>query len=149
MAALPVERTLRPGSLMTTEMKVDLPVPLRPTRPTFSPAPTTNEASRSRVRSPISMVREEPTIMGRGRGDRGRRVVPGRAPGVPGEVNPTSLPQVGTGPVSGSPDHRVVRTHAGRVGGVSAGGRAVVIRARRCRTMARKANWWIGQSSHQ
>ena len=52
---------------MTTEMKVDLPVPLRPTRATFSPAPTTNEASRSRVRSPISMVREEPTII-RGEG---------------------------------------------------------------------------------
>ena len=37
MAALPVERTLCPGSSMITEMKVDLPVPLRPTRPTFSP----------------------------------------------------------------------------------------------------------------
>ena len=82
MAALPVERTLRPGSSMTTEMKVDLPVPLRPTRPTFSPAPTTKEASRSRVRSPISMVREEPTIMGEGAGrcDRG---VPGTPPGTP------------------------------------------------------------------
>jgi hypothetical protein len=43
----PVERTLRPDASPTsTEMKVDLPVPLRPTRPTFSPAPTTNEASR-------------------------------------------------------------------------------------------------------
>src|ERR1035438_2417585 len=68
MRALPVDRTLRPGSEMTTEMNVDFPVPLRPTRPTFSPAPTTKEASRSRVRSPISMVREEPTIM-RGGGD--------------------------------------------------------------------------------
>ena len=29
--ALPVERTLRPGSSMITEMNVDLPVPLRPT----------------------------------------------------------------------------------------------------------------------
>ena len=46
-------------------------MPLRPTRPTFSPAPTTKEASRSRVRSPISMVREEPTII-RGRGDQTR-----------------------------------------------------------------------------
>src|ERR1035441_4427499 len=66
MRALPVDRTLRPGSERTTEMNVDFPVPLRPTRPTFSPAPTTKEASRSRVRSPISMVREEPTIMGGG-----------------------------------------------------------------------------------
>jgi hypothetical protein len=63
MAALPVERTLRPGSSITTEMNVDLPVPLRPTRPTFSPAPTTNEASCRSVLSPISMVREEPTII--------------------------------------------------------------------------------------
>src|ERR1700678_1212154 len=55
---------------MITEMNVDLPVPLRPTRPTFSPAPTTNEASLRRVRSPISIVREEPTII-RGGGDRG------------------------------------------------------------------------------
>src|ERR1700675_3414038 len=62
MAALPVERTLWPGSSMITEMKDDFPVPLRPTRPTFSPAPTTNEASDSRVRSPISMVRPDPTI---------------------------------------------------------------------------------------
>ena len=43
-------------------MKDDFPVPLRPTRPTFSPAPTTKEASESRVRSPISMVRADPTI---------------------------------------------------------------------------------------
>src|SRR5580658_5615373 len=43
-------------------MKEDLPVPFRPTSPTFSPAPTTNEASVSRVRSPISMVRADPTI---------------------------------------------------------------------------------------
>ena len=33
-----------------------------PTRPTFSPAPTTKEASERRVRSPISMVRPDPTI---------------------------------------------------------------------------------------
>ena len=63
IATLPVDRTLGPGSSTTTEMKVDLPVPLRPTRATFSPAPTTKEASRSRVRSPISMVSEEPTII--------------------------------------------------------------------------------------
>src|SRR3974390_478472 len=43
-------------------MKDDLPVPLRPTRPTFSPSPTTNEASPSSVRSPISSVRADPTI---------------------------------------------------------------------------------------
>ena len=41
----------------TTEMNDDFPVPFRPTRPTFSPAPTTKEASDSSVRSPISMVR--------------------------------------------------------------------------------------------
>src|SRR3984957_10585449 len=43
-------------------MKDDFPVPFRPTRPTFSPAPTTKEASVSRVRSPISMVRADPPI---------------------------------------------------------------------------------------
>ena len=43
-------------------MKDDFPVPFRPTRPTFSPAPTTKEASESRVRSPISMVSPDPTI---------------------------------------------------------------------------------------
>src|ERR1700679_1773382 len=43
-------------------MKDDFPVPFPPTRPTFSPAPTTKEASARRVRSPISMVRADPTI---------------------------------------------------------------------------------------
>src|SRR5579872_1304103 len=43
-------------------MKDDLPVPLRPTSPTFSPSPTTKDASVRRVRSPISIVRLEPTI---------------------------------------------------------------------------------------
>ena len=50
------------GSPTMTEMKDDLPVPFRPTSPTFSPAPTTNEASETSVRSPISMVSDEPTI---------------------------------------------------------------------------------------
>ena len=71
---LPVERTWGAGSPITTEMNDDLPVPFRPTRPAFSPAPTTNEASRTSVRSPISMVREDPTIMARARsGCRGWR----------------------------------------------------------------------------
>src|SRR5580658_1053257 len=43
-------------------MNDDFPVPLRPTSPTFSPAPTTKEASDTSVRSPISIVRDEPTI---------------------------------------------------------------------------------------
>src|SRR5664280_2933756 len=99
MRALPVDRTLRPGSSMTTEMNVDFPVPLRPTRPTFSPAPTTNEASRSRVRSPISMVREDPTIMGRGRGWALRSGVSRRGAGRIRRTDPVSLPQTRARPV--------------------------------------------------
>ncbi len=144
MAALPVERTLRPGSLMTTEMKVDLPVPLRPTRPTFSPAPTTNEASRRRVRSPISMVREEPTIMGVGefrplRGDGSRS-----GAGVPGEVDDSSLPQADPGPVGGvlgSPGLRTQRREARTVARRRRVRATRRTRARRWFTMARKANW--------
>ena len=86
-----------PGSLMTTEMKVDLPVPLRPTSPTFSPAPTTNEASRRRVRSPISMVREEPTIMGGEGVDRSRRDGSRSGAGASGGVDrPQSPTTAGT-----------------------------------------------------
>src|SRR5580658_5680430 len=59
---LPRWRSWGEASPTSTEMKDDFPVPFRPTRPTFSPAPTTNEASASRVRSPISMVRADPTI---------------------------------------------------------------------------------------
>src|SRR3974390_321558 len=87
MRALPVDRTLRPGSSMTTEMNVDLPVPFRPTRPTFSPAPMTNEASRSRVRSPISMVREDPTIMG-GSSPRDQQVAACRRGGIVDGLQP-------------------------------------------------------------
>ena len=50
------------GSPTMIEMKDDFPVPLRPTRPTFSPAPTTKEASDTSIRSPISMVSDEATI---------------------------------------------------------------------------------------
>ncbi len=42
---LPRWRSCGVGSPTRIEMKDDLPVPLRPTRPTFSPAPTTKEAS--------------------------------------------------------------------------------------------------------
>ena len=59
---MPRWRSCGAVSPTSTEMKDDFPVPLRPTRPTFSPAPTTKEASASRVRSPISMVRADPTI---------------------------------------------------------------------------------------
>ena len=59
---LPWWRSWGEVSPTSTEMKDDLPVPLRPTRPTFSPAPTTKEASERRVRSPISMVSPDPTI---------------------------------------------------------------------------------------
>ena len=59
---LPRWRSCGDVSPTSTEMKDDFPVPLRPTRPTFSPAPTTKEASASSVRSPISMVRADPTI---------------------------------------------------------------------------------------
>src|SRR3984957_11173299 len=59
---LPWWRSWREGSPTRTEMKDDFPVPFRPTRHTFSPAPTTNDASERRVRSPISMVSPEPTI---------------------------------------------------------------------------------------
>src|SRR5664280_487777 len=98
MAALPVERTLCPGSSMITEMKVDLPVPLRPTSPTFSPAPTTNEASRSRVRSPISMVREEPTIIRRGGATRSRSEQASEPmPGGPDVINHRQSPTAGSG----------------------------------------------------
>src|ERR1035441_4844193 len=96
MRALPVDRTLRAGSGMATEVNVDFQVTLRPTRPTFSPAPTTKEASRSRVRSPISMVREEPTIMGGG-GDLAtiaalRRVGPGGGDPRRDQPGPVSHP---------------------------------------------------------
>src|ERR1700683_4964264 len=64
MRTLPRRRRWGAASPTSTEMKDDLPVPFRPTRPTFSPAPTTKEASSSRVRSPISMVRADPTITG-------------------------------------------------------------------------------------
>ena len=59
---LPRCRSCGVGSPTTTEMKDDFPVPLRPTSPTFSPAPTTKEASDTSVRSPISIVSDEPTI---------------------------------------------------------------------------------------
>src|SRR5580704_15807104 len=62
MRTLPRWRSWGEVSPTRTEMKDDFPVPFRPTRPTFSPAPTTKEASLSRVRSPISIVRADPTI---------------------------------------------------------------------------------------
>ena len=135
-----------PGSSMTTEMKVDLPVPLRPTRPTFSPAPTTNEASRSRVRSPISMVREDPTIMGEGVTGP-VRVDPGPASGCPTGSTGPSLPhrrcRVDLPSAGAAPQVRCGRTDARR-----RSDRA----PRRAPgpggwTMARKAIWWTGHSS--
>ena len=85
---LPRWRSCGEVSPTRTEMKDDLPVPLRPTRPTFSPAPTTKEASESRVRSPISMVRADPTITPHCTGENTRSIHSADARSRPQMVDP-------------------------------------------------------------
>src|ERR1700722_5409515 len=85
---LPRWRSCGDVSPTNTEMKDDFPVPLRPTRPTFSPAPTTKEASESRVRSPISMVRPDPTITSHCTGGNTRSIHSADARSRPQMVDP-------------------------------------------------------------
>ena len=85
---LPRWRSCGEVSPTSTEMKDDFPVPFRPTRPTFSPAPTTKEASDSRVRSPISMVRADPTITAHCTGQNTRSIHSADARSRPQMVDP-------------------------------------------------------------
>ena len=88
---LPRERTCAAGTPSDgRRCSEDLPAPLRPTKPTFSPSPTVNEASRTARDSPISMVSDDPAIIrsrvahvssGHDHGGPGRRI-PRGGPGV-------------------------------------------------------------------
>ena len=63
MSTSPATRRCGGTCPQMTETSDDLPVPLRPTRPTLSSGPTMNDASRSRVLPPISMVTSRPVII--------------------------------------------------------------------------------------
>ena len=62
MSTSPATRRCGGTCPQITDTSDDLPVPLRPTRPTLSSGPTRNEASRSNVLPPISMVSSRPVI---------------------------------------------------------------------------------------
>ena len=61
-ATSPATRRWAGAGPQITDTSEDLPVPLRPTRPTLSSGATMNEASRSSALPPISMVRSLPVI---------------------------------------------------------------------------------------
>src|SRR5580698_7478633 len=62
----PATRRWSPESPTITETIDDLPVPLRPTRPTFSLGPILNAPPLTRVRGPISILRSETESIGVG-----------------------------------------------------------------------------------